>query len=158
MKSINEYFAADHDRLDGLFTQFQKLKRADFPAAKENFKQFLKGLTRHIVWEEDVLFPAFEERTGMRGGGPTEVMRREHRLIKAQLDAIHDKVRAGDPDSDNAEMTLLEILGSHNRKEETILYPAIDAGLDSSGLEKLTKAMDAIPEERYACCCHAAKT
>jgi hypothetical protein len=40
-------------------------------------------------------------------------------------------------------------------KEETVLYPAIDGGLDAAGLAELVRAMDAIPEERYACCCHA---
>jgi len=155
MNSITEQFAADHDRLDALFVGFQTLKRKDFPAAKENFKEFLKGLTRHIVWEEDVLFPLFEARTGMKGAGPTEVMRREHRLIKGQLDVIHDKVRVADPNSDAAEAALLDILGAHNQKEESILYPAIDQGLDAAGLAGARKAMDSIPQERYACCCHA---
>ncbi len=153
--AITEQFGADHDRLDELFAGFQSLKRRDPAAAKEKFKAFLKGLTRHIVWEEDVLFPLFEERTGMTDSGPTAVMRQEHRRIKGHLDAIHDKVRVGDPDSDAAEKALLELLSAHNMKEESILYPAIDAGLDQAGLEAARKAMDAIPQERYACCCHA---
>jgi iron-sulfur cluster repair protein YtfE (RIC family) len=155
MNSISEYFAADHDRLDALFTEFQSLKRKDPAAAKEKFKGFLKGLTRHIVWEEDVLFPLFEQRTGMGDFGPTAVMRQEHRQIKGHLDAIHDKVRVADPNSDAAEKALLEVLGAHNMKEENVLYPAIDTGLGQAGLDSVQKAMDAIPEERYACCCHA---
>ncbi|MFI5345486.1 MAG: hemerythrin domain-containing protein [Elusimicrobiota bacterium] len=151
--SISEQFGADHDRLDALFADFQTLKRTDAAAAKEKFKGFLKGLTRHIVWEEDVLFPLFEERTGMKNSGPTAVMRLEHRQIKVHLDAIHDKVRVADPDSDAAEKALLEVLKAHNMKEEMILYPAIDQGLDAVGLESARKAIEAIPEERYACCC-----
>lgn len=155
MDSISEHFAADHDRLDALFTEFQSLKRKNPAAAKERFKGFLKGLTRHIVWEEDVLFPIFEERTGMKDSGPTAVMRMEHRQIKGHLDAIHEKVRVADPDSDASEKALLDVLKAHNMKEERILYPAIDMGLDKAGLDSVRKAMDAIPEERYACCCHA---
>ena len=155
MDTIADYFAADHDRLDALFTNFQALKRTDPAAAKENFKGFLKGLTRHIVWEEDVLFPIFEKKTGMTDSGPTAVMRLEHRQIKGHLDAIHDKVRVGDPNSDAAEAALLEVLKGHNMKEERILYPAIDQCLDRAGIESAQKAMDAIPAERYACCCHA---
>jgi iron-sulfur cluster repair protein YtfE (RIC family) len=155
MESITAHFGADHDRLDGLFTEFQSLKRKDPAAAKEKFKGFLKGLTRHIVWEEDVLFPLFEKRTGMTDSGPTAVMRLEHRQIKVHLDAIHDKVRVADPESDAAEAALLQVLKEHNMKEERILYPAIDNGLDSGGLVSVQEAMDAIPEERYACCCHA---
>lgn len=155
MESVSHYFAADHDRLDGLFAQYQALKRTDHAAAKESFKGFLQGLTRHIVWEEEVLFPLFEEKTGMKDFGPTAVMRAEHRQIKSHLDALHDKVRAADPDSDAAAAALLAVLGEHNMKEEHMLYPAIDGSLDAGGFASVKKAMDAIPEERYACFCHA---
>ncbi len=153
MKSVMDHFAADHDRLDGLFSEFQSLKRKNPAAAKEKFKEFLKGLTRHIVWEEDVLFPLFERRTGMKDFGPTAVMREEHRQIKIHLDEIHAKVRVADPESAEAESALLGVLEGHNRKEEMILYPAIDDGLDKAGLAAAQKAMDSIPAERYACCC-----
>lgn len=153
MKSVTDHFAADHDRLDGLLSEYQALKRTDHPAAKEKFKEFLKGLTRHIVWEEEVLFPIFEKRTGMKHYGPTEVMRMEHVQIKGHLDAIHEKVRAADPDSDEAIQGLLGVLEGHNRKEEQILYPSIDEGLDPAGLKAAQKAMDDIPPERYSHCC-----
>lgn len=153
MTSVTQYFEADHDRLDALFTDFQNLKRRDAAAAKEKFKAFLTGLTRHIVWEEDILFPLFEERTGMRNSGPTEVMRQEHRLIKGHLDAIHEKVRVADPESDDEEAALLDVLKAHNMKEEHILYPAIDQGLDADGVRKVKEAMDAVGPERYASCC-----
>lgn len=155
MQSVRDYFEKDHDRLDGLFGEFQRLKRTDYPAAKANFKEFLFGLTRHIVWEEDVLFPLFEKQTGMTQGGPTMVMRHEHRLIKGCLDALHEKVRIADPDSDAEERALLGILKEHNMKEEHVLYPEIDDGLAPGELAEVQKAMAAIPAERFACCCHA---
>jgi iron-sulfur cluster repair protein YtfE (RIC family) len=151
---IAQYYGDDHDRLDGLFTEFQRLKRTDFAKAKESFKQFKFGLQRHIVWEEDILFPLFERKTGMKNGGPTEVMRTEHRLIGKILEAIHEKVKAGDPESDADEAMLLETLGSHNQKEERILYPAIDQSLQGAEQVNVFKAMKQIPEERYKQCCH----
>lgn len=157
MQSVQDYFEKDHDRLDGHFAEFQKLKRVDYPAAKANFKEFLTGLTRHIVWEEDVLFPLFERKTEMAEGGPTAVMRQEHRLIKGHLDALHDKVRAADPDSGAEERALLGVLKDHNVKEEQILYPAIDASLAPGELAAVEKAMAAIPAERYASCCEHAR-
>ena len=152
MESITAHFGADHDRLDTLFSEFQSLKRKDPVAAKEKFKGFLRGLTRHIVWEEEVLFPLFEERTGMKDSGPTAVMRQDHCRIMAHLDAIHDKVRIADPESDDSEKALLQILGEHNMKEERILYPAIDTGLDPAGLESVRKAMEAVPAKSFSCC------
>ena len=155
MESVSEHFSTDHDRLDSLFAEFRALKRKDPPAAKQKFKEFLKGLTRHIVWEEDVLFPAFEKSGPAAAPGPVSVMRREHREIKGLLDALHDKVRRADPESDAEEKELLALLGAHNMKEERVLYPAIDEALGQEGLALARAAMEAIPEERYACCCHA---
>ena len=58
-EKITAYYAEDHDRLDGLLRTFQELKKKDFPKAKEAFVQFLFGLKRHIIWEQDILFPLF---------------------------------------------------------------------------------------------------
>jgi regulator of cell morphogenesis and NO signaling len=152
-EEISKYFEADHDRLDDLFKNFQKTKRSDFPKAKGFFKDFKFGLQRHIVWEEEILFPLFEEKTGMKSGGPTFVMREEHRQIAAALEAIHEKVKNADPNSDLDENNLLTLLGQHNLKEENILYPAIDRVASDVERKAVFEAMEKIPEERYALCC-----
>ena len=152
-KTISAFYEQDHDRLDELFKTFQKLKRSDFAKAKEAFKAFKFGLQRHIVWEEDVLFPLWEEKTGMSEGGPTFVMRAEHRQIGQQLEAIHDKVAEQNPGSDQEEQLLLELLGSHNMKEERVLYPAIDQLTSAEDSETVFRNMKNIPEERYKLCC-----
>ena len=152
-ETISAFFEQDHDRLDELFKTFQKLKRADFAKAKEAFKAFKFGLQRHIVWEEDVLFPLWEEKTGMSEGGPTFVMRVEHRQIGQQLEAIHGKVADQNPDSDQEEQALLDLLGSHNMKEERVLYPAIDQLTSAEERETVFRNMNDIPEERYKLCC-----
>ena len=150
---ITQYFEADHDRLDRIFKQFQQTKRASVADAKPYFRTFNNGLKRHIVWEEDVLFPAFEEKTGMKSSGPTAVMREEHRQIGALLERIHDKVRRGDPGSGAEEAELLAVLGAHNQKEEGVLYPAIDQLLTEEEAAAVFVAMESIPAERYASCC-----
>jgi regulator of cell morphogenesis and NO signaling len=99
-KTLSGFYEQDHDRPDELFRTFQKLKRADFAKAKESFKEFKFGLQRHIVREEDVLFPLWEEKTYMSEGGPTSVIRAERRRIGRQLEAVHGKVADQDPDSD----------------------------------------------------------
>ena len=152
-KTITEFFEQDHDRLDELFKTFQQLKRSDFAKAKEAFKGFKVGLQRHIVWEEDLLFPIWEEKTGMSESGPTPVMRNEHRQIGQQLEAIHQKVADQNPDSDQEELALLDLLGSHNRKEERALYPAIDKVTSPEERDTIFRSMKNIPEERYKLCC-----
>ena len=152
-KTISAFYEQDHDRLDELFKTFQKMKRSDFAKAKEAFKEFKFGLQRHIVWEEDVLFPLWEEKTGMSEGGPTSVMRAEHRQIGQQLEAIHGKVADQNPDSDQEEQALLDLLGSHNMKEERVLYPTIDQLTSAEERETVFQNMKHIPEERYKLCC-----
>jgi regulator of cell morphogenesis and NO signaling len=151
-KTISAFFEKDHDRLDELFKTFQQLKRSDFAKAKEAFKDFKFGLQRHIVWEEDVLFPLWEEKTGMAEDGPTFVMRAEHRQIGQQLEAIHRKVADQNPDSDQEEQALLNLLGSHNMKEERVLYPSIDQMTSAEESETVFRNMKNIPEDRYKVC------
>lgn len=152
--TVSQYFEADHDRLDELFRNFQKLKTTDYPKAKEFFKEFKFGLQRHIVWEEDILFPLFEEKTGA-SSGPTYVMRQEHREIGKQLEEIHKKVQVADPNSDAEERKLLDVLSLHNQKEENILYPAIDHCVTDMDTQEVFNSMQNIPEERYALCCQS---
>jgi iron-sulfur cluster repair protein YtfE (RIC family) len=151
--TISTFYEQDHDRLDELFKTFQKFKRSDFAKAKEAFKEFKFGLQRHIVWEEDLLFPLWEKKTGMSDGGPTFVMRNEHRQIGQLLEAIHDKVADQNLECDQEEQALLNLLGSHNMKEERVLYPAIDQVTNEEERETVFRSMDNIPEERYRVCC-----
>jgi iron-sulfur cluster repair protein YtfE (RIC family) len=153
LQSIQQGFAEDHDRLDGLLAEYRSLKRADPAAAKERFKEFKFGLQRHIVWEEQILFPLFERKTGLSKTGPTAVMRAEHRQIGERLEAIHQKVRKQDPDSDAEIEALLVVLSSHNQKEEGVLYPALDRLLSAEEVATAFEAMKKVPEEAYKTCC-----
>lgn len=123
--SINEHYTHDHDRLDELFHQFQTLKTSDRVQAANNFREFKAGLEQHIVWEEEILFPSFETKFGLPGG-PTEVMRWEHREIRKFLDAIAEKLVREEFDTEAEEEGLQAVLCPHNQKEEGILYPMID--------------------------------
>ena len=150
--TVREYFGEDHDRLDALFESFQTLKRSDFARAKEAFNTFKAGLQRHIVWEEDFLFPFWEEKSGLTEG-PTMVMRAEHRQIGELLEAIHEKVAEQNPESDKEERALLELLQAHNRKEEQILYPAIDRVAEPAERAELLRKLELISAEGSAGCC-----
>lgn len=156
MKPITKFMEQDHDRLDDLFKKFQGAKTRDVGKAKKVFSEFKRGLQRHIVWEEEFLFPRFEERTGAGNGGPTAVMRLEHRRIKGLLDAIHDRVAVGKTDTDEYEHELKDVLMVHNTKEESVLYPGIDGVLPEGEAAEMITAMQALPAERYAHCCSGA--
>lgn len=151
--TVMEFMGQDHDRLDEIFKEFQHVKTSDTARAKTLFVEFLTGLQRHIVWEEELLFPLFENATGMRDQGPTAVMRMEHRQIKDFLKSIHDKIVAGDTATDEFERGLLQVLTAHNQKEENILYPWIDNSVGEADREAVFTQMKSLPPDKYSRCC-----
>lgn len=135
--TITDFFQADHRRLDAIYERFQQAKEAGDDALV-HFEGFADGLSRHIAWEEEHLFPLFEERTGMGVGGPTEVMRHEHRQIEGLLEALRDDLKGDGPETPGEnEALLLEMLAQHNAKEEQVLYPSIDNLLSEDECAKL---------------------
>jgi len=153
-ETIGTYFGKDHDRLDGLFKQFQKYRKVDLTKAKPFFRDFKQGLERHIIWEEELLFPLFEVKTGLKDSGPTACMRFEHAEIQEGLRKIHRKIAQGDPETTIEEVELLAILGQHNEKEETVLYPMLDRALDQGERDRVFKNIeDSLRSVSHVCCC-----
>ncbi|MEQ1795739.1 MAG: hemerythrin domain-containing protein [Nitrospira sp.] len=143
-RTISTMFDEDHARLDALFKSFQTLKRTDFPKAKSAFLEFKTGLQRHVAWEEDVMFPLWEKKSGMTGGGPTIVMRSEHREIGDCLESLSRKVQAQNPETDREEEILLDLLDRHNMSEEEVLYPEMDHLISPEEREAAFRAMEKI--------------
>ena len=154
MNKVFDFMAQDHDRLDGIFKEFREVKNNDLKKAKSFFHDFKIGLQKHIVWEEEILFPIFENKTGMFETGPTAVMRMEHRQIKEFLEKIHDQILKGETSKiDELEKGLIEVLTAHNQKEESILYPWIDDSLSETERENVFTQMKNLPPEKYDQCC-----
>ena len=130
--SVAAFLQADHRRLDALLPEAEAFAAArDFAAAGAAFAVFHQGLARHIAMEEQVLFGVVEEVTGT-GGGPTHVMRGEHREIEAHMAGMAEALRLADLDGFEAGLHGLEsVLSPHNQKEERILYPMADQLLAS---------------------------
>jgi iron-sulfur cluster repair protein YtfE (RIC family) len=150
---VQSFFAHDHEQLDQGLDSYRRMKRTDFNEAKRAFQEFKFALQRHIIWEETVLFPLFEDKTGMRDFGPTVVMRAEHREIGRWLESLHEKVRQHDLDSEQEEEGLLKVLVAHNQKEETVLYPAIDRLATDGEKADMFQRIRELPEEAYRTCC-----
>ena len=93
--------------------------------------------------EETVLFPTFEEISGMRQG-PTQVMRMEHQQMRNLLASMSEAVSNGDPEEIlEVGETMMILMQQHNVKDEKILYPTADQHL-ASYREELIERMDAV--------------
>ena len=151
--TVTQDFAKHHDELDDWFKSFQAQKYQNYGKAKEAFKRFKAGLERHIVWEEELLFPLWEEKTGLTDSGPTFVMRGEHRHIGQRLEALLQKVQNENPDSADEEQALTVLLKAHNMKEERVLYPSLDKLATDQERDDLYEKMELVSEDQYKACC-----
>ncbi len=119
------FFTQDHRRCDAQWADVEALlDGTDIEVARITWQKFDTSMQRHLVMEEDVLFPAFEAISGMGGGGPTAIMRMEHQQIRGLLDQIGVAVDDGQTeDALDLGDTLLMLIQQHNLKEEGMLYP-----------------------------------
>ena len=142
MTTILEFMSIDHDRLDNKIKKYSTEKLVNIEQAESIFLFFKNELERHIIWEEDILFPVFERKTGIKDGGPTSAMRMEHIQIKNHLQEIKRKLHAKKiQDPCKEEVALFKLLESHNQKEENILYPEIDNLTSVQEKEQMIKKM-----------------
>ncbi|BBY83686.1 hemerythrin domain-containing protein [Mycolicibacterium pulveris] len=110
-------------------------------------------LRRHIYLEEEYLFPPLRA-AGMVG--PVMVMVHEHAQMWPLLDQIEESLADGNA-ATAAQLCreLLAQLGSHNWKEERILYPQADDTLSAADRDELSElvATAQVPEDWV---CHGA--
>jgi hemerythrin-like domain-containing protein len=131
------YFSDDHRHCDELWAAIEEGPKESALAA---WLRFEAAMRRHFAMEEEVLFPALEEATGMHGPGPTMVMRNEHAQMRALLDQMGVAAKQGRVDEvlDQGD-TLLMLIQQHNVKEEGMLYPLADQAVGHVWQELATK-------------------
>lgn len=128
--NIKQFMSQDHKDCDLLFAKAESAVSAeDWTAANQKFNEFIAAMEHHLGFEEQTLFPAFEEATGMRMG-PTEMMRMEHDQMRVLFAEMRDALERQHSDDylDIAD-TLLVLMQQHNMKEEQILYNMMDQNL-----------------------------
>lgn len=130
MTTISDFLAPDHQHCDNLFAAAEAAAaHGDWDSATAGFRRFQDALLHHFAMEEEVMFPAFETRTGMTQG-PTAMMRSEHRQMTGLLNQMADAVARRDSDAFLGDAdTLLIIMQQHNVKEEQMLYQMADQAL-----------------------------
>jgi len=147
MTGINQYMTSDHRHCDELFAATESAAdNEDWETAATQTEIFLTAMENHFTKEEEVLFPVFEETTGMQQG-PTQVMRHEHQQMRDLFSQLRYALEATDQDEFlSITETLLILMQQHNMKEEGILYSMSDEqfGDDTAStvLEKMQKIGD----------------
>ena len=141
MDQLTTPLVADHRNCDRLFaTAEDAAQRADWIACRKHFDAFRAALLHHFEIEENVLFPEFEQATGMTRG-PTAMMRSEHAQMRELLQGMGEVIAASHGDDYlGMSETLLLYMQQHNLKEENVLYPMSDRVLANRGIDLMQPA------------------
>lgn len=127
---ILDFMRNDHRKCDHFYTDAEAAAMAnDLENAKKSFSAFAEATYRHFTMEEDELFPAFEQRTGMTSG-PTQVMRYEHQQLRSLIEKMQNALENNNlNDFFGVGESMMIMLQQHNMKEEQMLYPMADRAL-----------------------------
>ena len=145
MNTINDFMTNKHRDCDNLFAVAEEsVANGKWQKAKTEFDAFRSEMERHLAMEEEVLFPAFDAKTGMEGG-PTFVMRSEHQQMRKLIDDMAQGIADKDRDGYlGVSETLMVLTQQHNMKEEQMLYRMMDQALGSEArtlLERVGAAL-----------------
>jgi len=124
MSTIPEYMTIKHRECDDYFTQAEAAAAENnWSLAQDKLNIFKRELLMHLDAEENILFPKFEQATGMTSG-PTHVMRMEHEQMRALLQDLMSELTSKNKDKYlGLSETLMVLMQQHNMKEEMMLYP-----------------------------------
>ena len=142
MDTITSFLTEDHRYADTLFAAAtEAAAKGAWRECGEHLVRFRAALESHMKIEEEVLFPAFEQATGI-DAGPTAVMRSEHQQLLKALDAINTARVASDAQQyGSLAHSFLDLLNMHSAKEETVLYPMCDRLVTSLSGEKVRQML-----------------
>ena len=144
MSTISSFLTTDHRACDEEFANLENaVVSQNWEKSQEQLNKFISDLTHHFSMEEKVMFPAFEDATGMTQG-PTMVMRIEHEQMKQLLNSLQEDVNKKDKDHFfGVSESLMMLMQQHNMKEEQMLYKMADMHLGTM-VSKVIEDMKAI--------------
>jgi hemerythrin-like domain-containing protein len=144
MNTISSFLTSDHRACDNEFANLENaIASQNWEEAKSQFDKFSGDLLHHFDMEEKVMFPVFEEVTGM-SQGPTMVMRMEHSQMRNILDDLKTDIEKKDKNHFfGVSESLMMLMQQHNMKEEQMLYAMADMHLGSR-VSKVIEDMKAL--------------
>lgn len=144
-QSVSAYLTQDHRDCDEVFAELENLViNSDFTAAKDKYETFYEVMEKHFQMEEKVMFPQFEQITGMTAG-PTQVMRMEHEQMRNVMGQMMEDLSNEDKNHFlGLSETLMILIQQHNMKEEQMLYNMADRafGANSGAVVEEMKALE----------------
>jgi uncharacterized protein (DUF2249 family) len=136
---VHDTLAWEHARLDEeQRAVLAAIAAGDLAEARRHFLLFERRLNRHIHFEEEILFPAFESRKGTTDG-PTRAMRAEHREIRMMLERAARSLYGPPDQAQDACRALHAVLEEHDFREEAAFYDVLDRLLEPEESARLVE-------------------
>ncbi len=142
MPTVSAELTEHHRRCWELFGEVEEIVRAcDWAAFNRKLVALREEILVHFRFEEERLFPVYEEATGLRDG--TRELRTQHDDIRAILWALSSASAAHDPESCREEFDTLALLfRQHTETEEGMMYPAFERTLGPRAAELAAQARE----------------
>jgi hemerythrin-like domain-containing protein len=122
---LSDVMGGDHHDLDDCWERLQGIPESDRAARRVLFDVFRADLLQHIDVEEELLFPQMlNQDPSLRS--LVERLLEEHREIKETLERLARDIEGGSKAVGDLAFELTNVLGEHNSREESSVYPWLD--------------------------------
>ena len=140
MNSTDNWLVHEHSLYEDLLSECRDSAEAeDWVNVQLIFEQLVTHLKRHIVLEEEVLYPAYESAPHAPQG-PTTALREEHSAIIRLLRDLAQVIGTRDSEQLLESLAYLENrMIKHHEKEEDIFLPMASHILNAGRDELLRK-------------------
>ena len=153
LSDVNQAVHARHDSL--LVEVLKCITALDLGQAQGRWATFCEALEAHATFEEEVIFPLYEDLGPRPRGAGLELFRADHVSFRKVIDACREtlselsEMQSGSDDL-RGEMVirlkpflrLRSVLEHHSLREQLHLYPALEAALPSAEAQRLRSLME----------------
>jgi len=139
---------ADHDEVEALFKQFQKMKN-DGAQKADIVEQICEALTVHAEIEEELFYPAARDALAEKNG---EDLIDEAEVEHGSIKSLVEQLRESNPEDelfDAKVKVLCEYVNHHVKEEEGEMFPKIkktDLDLMELGAELMERKQELMEE------------
>ncbi|MCL4372089.1 hemerythrin domain-containing protein, partial [Candidatus Marsarchaeota archaeon] len=126
MGKVYEFMSGEHHE------EYELLEQFKLSGSSEYFEKFVSGISRHMEFEEKILFQIVESHTGETVNPLLEEISLQHSRIRSLMQEISQMIKnPGSGENFDAPVSELEqLLNSHDSMEESDFYPWIDEYAD----------------------------
>lgn len=117
-----EMLKQDHERVQEMFRQFEGTTETDFSARQNIVEEFCRDLLIHATVEEEIFYPAIQERGGDQEKALIEHSMEEHASVEDLIFQCRE-MEPGDEDFDGTVRDIIENVQEHLTEEETDTFP-----------------------------------